>query len=102
MEVILFKSLRVQLLMLVAAGIVACLLPTAMSRASLSMQSAATRQALAAQGIGSVGGAIGDLDGHTQQNVALVEQSAAAAGSLQSQADDLVKLVSTFRVAAPS
>ena len=51
------------------------------------------------QGIATVGNAIGDLDGGTQQNVALVEESAAAAACLQAQADELVRLVATFRVA---
>jgi len=38
------------------------------------------------------------MDQVTQQNAALVEQMAAAASSLKSQAQDLVQVVSIFRV----
>ncbi|WP_422018452.1 methyl-accepting chemotaxis protein [Roseateles sp.] len=48
-------------------------------------------------GVAQVGQAITQMDQATQQNAALVEESAAAAESLKSQADELVKLVSTFR-----
>jgi methyl-accepting chemotaxis protein len=51
-------------------------------------------------GIGSVNDSIGDLDQMTQQNAALVEQSAAAAASLKDQANRLVQAVGTFRVDA--
>ena len=51
------------------------------------------------QGISQVGDAINQLDQTTQQNAALVEESAAAAHSLNSQAATLVKLVSVFRLA---
>ncbi|HEY9067673.1 MAG TPA: Cache 3/Cache 2 fusion domain-containing protein [Burkholderiaceae bacterium] len=50
-------------------------------------------------GIGEVGGAMTQLDQMTQQNAALVEQSAAAAESLREQASRLTGLVSTFRLA---
>ena len=36
------------------------------------------------------------MDQATQQNAAMVEQMAAAAGSLKSQADELVKAVEVF------
>jgi len=52
------------------------------------------------EGIVGVNGAVGELDRMTQQNAALVEQSAAAAESLQEQAARLAEMVSTFRVAA--
>lgn len=39
------------------------------------------------------------MDHATQQNAALVEQMAAAASSLNSQAQDLVRTVSVFRMA---
>jgi len=48
-------------------------------------------------GVAQVGQAITQMDQATQQNAALVEESAAAAESLKNQADELVKLVSTFR-----
>ena len=50
------------------------------------------------QGIGQVGSAITVLDHMTQQNAALVEQSAAAAESLREQAARLSDLVAQFRL----
>jgi methyl-accepting chemotaxis protein len=52
------------------------------------------------QGIGQVNGAVGELDQMTQQNAALVEESAAAAQSLQDQAHKLAGVVATFRLSA--
>ncbi|MDI4634738.1 MCP four helix bundle domain-containing protein [Pelomonas sp. V22] len=49
-------------------------------------------------GIGQVNGAIAQLDQMTQQNAALVEQSAAAAISLREQATKLAEVVSSFRI----
>ncbi len=49
-------------------------------------------------GIGQVNSAVGHLDQMTQQNAALVEQSAAAAQSLQAQAQRLIEVVAAFRV----
>ena len=49
-------------------------------------------------GVMQVGQAITQMDQTTQQNAALVEESAAAAESLKQQADELVKVVSAFRV----
>ena len=51
-----------------------------------------------AMGIGQVGNAITQLDQVTQQNAALVEQSAAAAESLKHQAGQLANLLSVFDV----
>ncbi len=51
------------------------------------------------EGIVEVKGAIGEVDQMTQQNAALVEQSAAAAESLKGQAIKLASVVSTFRLA---
>ena len=50
------------------------------------------------QGIGQVGGAVTQLDQMTQQNAAMVEQSAAAAESLRDQAARLAEIVATFKV----
>jgi methyl-accepting chemotaxis protein len=50
-------------------------------------------------GIAGVNQAIGDLDQMTQQNAALVEESAAAAESLRDQADSMKQAVSVFQVA---
>jgi methyl-accepting chemotaxis protein len=49
-------------------------------------------------GIGHVNDAVGHLDQMTQQNAALVEQSAAAAESLKDQSHRLTELVSVFRL----
>ncbi|MDH4393167.1 MAG: methyl-accepting chemotaxis protein [Aquabacterium sp.] len=49
-------------------------------------------------GISLVGDAVGQLDQVTQQNAALVEESAAAAESLRHQAARLVEVVGGFRV----
>ncbi|GKS82579.1 MCP four helix bundle domain-containing protein [Acidovorax sp. SUPP1855] len=57
---------------------------------------AATSQQSA--GISQVNQAVGHLDQMTQQNAALVEESAAAAQSLREQADQLTRTVSVFRV----
>jgi methyl-accepting chemotaxis protein len=48
--------------------------------------------------IGRVGSAITDINDVTQQNAALVEEAAAAAQSLQSQAQRLEQLVGTFKL----
>jgi methyl-accepting chemotaxis protein len=49
-------------------------------------------------GVGQVGEAIGHMDQTTQQNAALVEEMAAAASSLRSQAQELVQNVAVFRI----
>jgi methyl-accepting chemotaxis protein len=48
-------------------------------------------------GVQQIGSAVTQLDQVTQQNAALVEESAAAAESLKSQAQTLTNLVSSFR-----
>ena len=57
-------------------------------------------------GIGQVNDAVAQMDQVTQQNAALVEESAAAAESLQQQAAQLVEAVGVFKlragVAAPT
>lgn len=50
------------------------------------------------QGISSVGQAMQQLDRMTQQNAALVEEGAAAAESLQHQAETLAKAVAQFKL----
>jgi methyl-accepting chemotaxis protein len=49
-------------------------------------------------GIGQVNQAVTQLDQATQQNAALVEESAAAADSLRGQASKLVEAVSVFKL----
>ncbi|WNO06595.1 methyl-accepting chemotaxis protein [Rhodoferax mekongensis] len=51
-------------------------------------------------GIAGVNQAIGNLDQMTQQNAALVEESAAAAESLREQADRMKQAVAVFKVSA--
>jgi methyl-accepting chemotaxis protein len=51
-------------------------------------------------GVQQVGDAIGQMDQVTQQNAALVEESAAAAESLKNQAHDLVKAVAVFKLSS--
>jgi methyl-accepting chemotaxis protein len=54
------------------------------------------------QGIDQIHQTITDLDNATQQNAALVEQAAAATGSLQDQATNLANLVSVFKINSAS
>ena len=58
-------------------------------------------QATTAQtdGMGTIHGAVSELDHMTTQNAALVEESAAAANSLRDQADALARVVGQFRIA---
>ena len=51
-------------------------------------------------GVAQVNQAVGNLDQMTQQNAALVEESAAAAQSLREQAEQLAQMVSVFTVNA--
>ncbi|WP_449406297.1 methyl-accepting chemotaxis protein [Massilia phosphatilytica] len=51
-----------------------------------------------AAGIGEINRSIATLDTMTQQNAALVEEAAGAAGSLQDQAMRLQQMISTFKV----
>jgi methyl-accepting chemotaxis protein len=49
-------------------------------------------------GIGQIGNAVNQLDQVTQQNAALVEESAAAAESLSHQAIKLTQIVGMFQL----
>lgn len=49
-------------------------------------------------GIGEINSAISDMDSVTQQNAALVEEAAAAAESVQSEAGNLMQLVDFFTI----
>ena len=53
-------------------------------------------------GIGEVNTAVTELDHMTQQNAALVEQSAAAAASMREQSARLAQSVAAFRLAQPA
>jgi len=61
------------------------------------ISAAATEQS---KGVGQVNAAVAQLDQSTQQNAALVEQSAAAAESLREQATRLAGVVAAFRLQA--
>jgi methyl-accepting chemotaxis protein len=50
------------------------------------------------QGVAQVGNAVTQMDEVTQQNAALVEEMAAAAGSLRTQAQDMVETVAFFKL----
>jgi methyl-accepting chemotaxis protein len=50
-------------------------------------------------GIGNVNNAVAQMDEVTQQNAALVEEAAAAAESMQDQAQALLQAVAVFRLA---
>jgi methyl-accepting chemotaxis protein len=60
------------------------------------ISSASTEQS---SGVTQVGDAVAQMDQATQQNAALVEESAAAAESLKTQAQELVRVVSVFKLA---
>jgi methyl-accepting chemotaxis protein-1 (serine sensor receptor) len=53
-----------------------------------------------ANGVGQVAEAVSQMDQVTQQNAALVEEMAAAASSLNTQAQDLVQTVAVFKLSA--
>ncbi|PRC92987.1 methyl-accepting chemotaxis protein [Solimicrobium silvestre] len=50
------------------------------------------------QGIDQINQAIVEMDNVTQQNAALVEEAAAAAGSMQEQASNLMEVVNVFKL----
>ncbi|HLT99243.1 MAG TPA: methyl-accepting chemotaxis protein [Burkholderiaceae bacterium] len=64
------------------------------------MDEIATASREQSDGISQVNAAVADMDGVTQQNAALVQEAAAAAGSLQDQARRLTELVAIFKVSA--
>lgn len=49
-------------------------------------------------GVDQINNAIMQMDGVTQQNAALVEEAAAAAATMQEQAENLVEVVSIFKI----
>src|SRR3990167_6219477 len=67
-------------------------------RVAQLMQEISTAATEQRAGIAQVGTAIHNLDQMTQQNAALVEESAAAASSLKDQAEPLAQTVAQFKV----
>jgi len=68
------------------------------SRVKALMNEIASASGEQSVGISQVGDAVSQLDRVTQQNAALVEESAAAAESLKHQADTLAETVSFFKI----
>ena len=64
------------------------------------MEEITTASAEQSVGVAQVGSAVGSMDQSTQQNAALVEEMAAAAGSLSTQARELVQSVTAFKLTA--
>ncbi len=71
----------------------------AIERVSAIVGEISAASARQSSGVQQVGDAVGLMDQATQQNAALVEQSAAAAESLKSQAQHLVQAVAVFKLA---
>ena len=72
---------------------------SAIQRVTAIMNEISAASSEQSNGVAQVGGAVGDMDRATQQNAALVEESAAAAESLLQQSQQLVRAVSVFRLA---
>ncbi len=72
----------------------------AIERVSVIMGEISSASTEQSAGVAQIGEAVGQLDQTTQQNAALVEESAAAAESLRAQADRLVQAVAVFRLSA--
>ncbi len=72
----------------------------AVQRVTAIMSEIASASTEQSDGVAAVGNAVTQLDQVTQQNAALVEESAAAAASLKQQARLMVDAVSVFRVQA--
>ena len=68
------------------------------NRVTSIMSEIAVATAEQSDGVSQVNQAIAQMDDVTQQNAALVEEAAAAAGSLQDQAAQLAKAVSVFKL----
>jgi methyl-accepting chemotaxis protein-1 (serine sensor receptor) len=71
---------------------------TAISKVTDIMGAITAASSQQAVDVAQVGEAVSEMDRSTQQNAALVEQMAAAANSLKSQANDLVHAVAVFKL----
>jgi len=81
------------------AGVTMSEIVESIGRVNQIMSEIRTATGEQANGIAQVGTAVNDMDRATQQNAALVEESAAAAESLNQQAQMLMNKVSRFRLA---
>ena len=84
------------------AGLTMTELVASVRRVSDIIGEISTAAAEQSSGIGSMNVAVNDLDRMTQQNAALVEQSAAAAESLREQSSRLIDVVRRFEVGVPA
>ncbi|MFM2059737.1 MAG: hypothetical protein RLY71_4122 [Pseudomonadota bacterium] len=82
------------------AGLTMDEIVASVQRVSAIIGEITTAAAEQSQGIGQINSAVTELDRMTQQNAALVEQSAAAADSLNEQASRLAESVAAFRIGA--
>jgi methyl-accepting chemotaxis protein len=80
------------------AGVTMTEVVTAIRRVTSIMEEISHASAEQSAGVGQVGEAVTQMDQATQQNAALVEQMAAAATSLRTQASDLVGAVAVFKL----
>jgi methyl-accepting chemotaxis protein len=80
------------------AGVTMKEIVTSIQRVTDIMGEITTASAEQTSGLDQINTAIGQMDAITQQNVALVEEAAAAAGSLQDQAGVLTQVVSVFKL----
>jgi len=70
----------------------------AVHRVTTIMGEIATASSEQTRGLEEVNRAVSQMDDVTQQNAALVEEAAAAAGSLEDQAQQLQRAVAIFRL----
>jgi methyl-accepting chemotaxis protein len=80
------------------AGASMCELVVSVGRVTTIIDDISSASAQQSQGIEEVNRAVAQMDQVTQQNAALVEESAAAAASLHAQATTLASVVGTFRL----
>ncbi len=80
------------------AGVTMTEVVAAIRRVTSIMEEISNASAEQSAGVGQVGEAVTQMDQATQQNAALVEEMAAAATSLRTQAADLVGAVAVFKL----
>src|SRR5471032_3480250 len=73
---------------------------TSVTQVDVLMEHISTASDEQSRGISQIEQAVTEIDGVTQQNAALVQESAAAAASLEEQVHHLTNSVSAFRLAA--
>ena len=69
---------------------------TSVNKVNTLMEQISVASEEQSRGISQVGQAVTEMDGVTQQNAALVQESAAAAASLEEQAQQLTRSISSF------